>query len=79
MTESQSFNPDSLLSEYKDSYLNTPKGIAHLGAYKQGRLQATKNWQEIQDAVAGGEGVTDLVLDRLLPHKNTPHGWRTSR
>ena len=73
MTESQSFDLDSLLSEYKDSYLNTPKGIAHLGAYKQGRLQATKNWQEIQDAVAGGEDVTDLVLDRLLPHKDTPH------
>lgn len=73
MPESVSLDLDSLLDEYQKSYLNTPTGRAHLESYDRARVQAAKNWELIKEAVSRGGDYTDLVLDKLLPHKDTKY------
>ena len=61
-----------LLQEFANSYLNTSKGAAHLKAYERCREAGRQNLSEILTASERGDDFTDLVLLKLLPHKDTP-------
>lgn len=60
-----------LFSEFVANYLTSSDGQAHIQLYSKGREEGRANFKEVLAAVQRGENVTDLVLQKLLPHANT--------
>jgi hypothetical protein len=73
MEATSSLSVEELLKEFAGDYLRTPAGQEHLGAYDRSRARAKENWARVQQAKRDGQDVTDLVLEGLLPHLNSPH------
>lgn len=57
-----------LLKECVVTYIPTQPGKRHREIYVSSRQQARQNWALVQAAEQGGEDITDLVLNKLLPH-----------
>lgn len=62
-----------LLPEFQRSFLDTPKGQAHMTWFPEGRRTGHANFLDVVRRADAGEDVTDLVLERLLPHLDSPH------
>lgn len=62
-----------LLDEFGREYLGSSVGLKQLKRYPRLRAAARENWELIQRHLADGREVTDLVLERLLPHLDTDH------
>ena len=63
---------EDLFEEFIDSYWITDEGQKHCAGYEAQRLSAKINWGRVNSSVEGDEDVTDLVLNGLLPHADTP-------
>ena len=64
---------ESLIKEFAQSYVPTKGGQKHLAAYASQRDAGRRNYEEVTQAAARGDDVTDRVLLKLLPHANTKH------
>lgn len=60
-----------LVEEFKQEYLYTEQGQEHLEAYNKEREELKKNFKEIKEKNERGEDITDDVLYKLLPYKDT--------
>jgi hypothetical protein len=65
----------SLFADFIAEYLATDKGLIHREAYFKGLETGRSNFALVREAEARGEDITDLVLEKLLPHV----GSRTNR
>jgi len=75
------FNPDkrkkrnefeTLFSEFETDYLSTEKGEEHYTAYEKGREIGRLNFEAVIKAQQAGQDITDPVLLKLLPYKDSP-------
>lgn len=67
-------NQDSfvdLFQEFTNSYLFAPKGRDHISHYREQRKEGAQNFESIVAAADRGEDVTERVLVKLLPHRDT--------
>jgi 5-methylcytosine-specific restriction protein B len=62
---------EGAIQEMVGTYLETPEGLRHLRAYAEEREQAAQNWRRVLEARDAGQEITELVLDRLLPHADS--------
>ncbi len=60
-----------IFPHFVQSYLSTPDGEWHIGAYDECRAQGHRNFQEVVEAADRGEDVTDQVLLKLLPYHDS--------
>jgi len=60
-----------LFSEFVASYPHSFDGERDIQMYSQSRMMGQANYQEVLAAAKRGENITDLVLQKLLPHANT--------
>jgi len=63
---------DDLFPEFVSTHLTTEQGWAYLNRYAPMRLAARTNYNTITTRATQGEEVTDLILNKLLPHVDTP-------
>ena len=64
---------DALFEEFGEQYLRTPEGKRNLATYPVSRQTAHTNWESILVAKQNGKEVSNEILDKLLPHLNSPH------
>jgi 5-methylcytosine-specific restriction enzyme B len=62
-----------LYAEFVSSYLSTSKGEPHRTLPVKSRQEAIANLDKIKKLHQNGEDITDLVINGLLPHRNTPY------
>lgn len=62
---------ERLLKEFGRTFVSSDEGAAHLAAYPEVREIGRKNFLMVVEAQEAGQDVTDLVLTRLLPHRDT--------
>lgn len=62
---------EHLLDEFEESYVDSEEGNAHWAGYRTFHETARQNYEEVIEARDAGQDVTDLVLTRLLPHRDT--------
>ncbi len=60
------------LDHFSREFLQTEKGRLHAALYESSRETARRNFDTITSEAAAGRNITDLVLDKLLPHASTP-------
>jgi len=69
-------------AEFEEKYFLQPKGQHHLSTYAKEKEEVTKYWAMVKKRRQKGDGITDLVLTKLLPYSNTKHnrgmGYRIS-
>jgi 5-methylcytosine-specific restriction enzyme B len=63
---------DRLLDEFDREFVATEAGKKHLRSYAESRAAAEAAFQTIVAKQKQGEDVTDLVIEKLLPHQDTP-------
>lgn len=61
----------ALFAEFARAYPPTAEGRRHVESYGTGRVTGQQNYAAVQAATAAGQDITDLVLLKLLPHKDT--------
>ncbi len=61
-----------LLEEFGRNFVDTDEGRAHLTTYPEVRQVGQQNFEEVRAAKRNGQDITDLVLTKLLPHRDTP-------
>ncbi len=66
---------EELLAECIDTF----DWKAHLERYAPQREQAKENYDKILRSQERREDITDMVLEKLLPHENTHHNRQTNR
>lgn len=59
-----------LLEEFARAFVATEEGVAHLSSYPEIRESARQNFDQILAARDRGQDITDLVLTKLLPHRD---------
>lgn len=60
-----------LLDEFAESFLPSEEGQDHLSMYPRDRESGQENFKEVLEAHKSGQDITDLVLTKLLPHRDT--------
>src|ERR1700677_324382 len=60
-----------LFSEFIASYADGPEGKQHIQMYSTCREKGRANFEAALAAIQRGENVTDFILQKLLPHKDT--------
>jgi hypothetical protein len=60
-----------LFAEFARSYPGTTEGEAHAASYAVNRQCGRENFAAVLASAERGEDITDVVLTKLLPHKNT--------
>jgi hypothetical protein len=60
-------------AEFEKTYLLEPIGQKHIAMYATERQQVLEHWEQIKNAKAEGQDITDAVLANLLPYSNTRH------
>jgi 5-methylcytosine-specific restriction protein B len=68
----------SLYEEFLDDFLYTEKGDEHIQYIVEGRNQAKKNFDVINQARKNGEDITDMVLLKLLPYTDSQNNREKS-
>lgn len=61
-----------LFRRFVDEFLRTPEGETYLERNRIAADQGRENYHLVLDAAARGEDITELVLTRLFPHRDTP-------
>ncbi len=61
----------SKIRQYKDEYLNTPDGQAHLATVESEAQEVKQVMDDLRRKYAAGADITNAVLTRLLPHSDT--------
>ena len=62
-----------LFNEFVDVFLTKQKGQKHIKLSIQSREKAKNNLKIIDEAFKQGKDITELVLNKLLPHQDTEH------
>lgn len=62
---------ERLLEEFGRTYAREPDGLDHLSRYDDIREVGRRNFEAILEARESGQDVTDLVLAKLLPHRDS--------
>ena len=62
---------ESLFTEYIAAYVNSPAGKIHVASYELSRTAGRANFEAVCAAAERGEDITDRVLLKLLPYKDT--------
>lgn len=62
---------DRLFDEFESSYLNTEAGAKHAVGYIRQGEEGRRNYADILRRRSESEDVTDLILERLLPHTDS--------
>ncbi|MCG2658967.1 MAG: hypothetical protein L6437_01815 [Kiritimatiellae bacterium] len=60
-------------TEFEKSYLLEPAGQKHLAQYRSEGQELKQTWTLAKKKDKTGEKITDIVLEKLLPHSNTRH------
>ena len=60
-------------TEFEKSYLLEPAGQKHLTQYRNEGEELKETWTAVKKMDKAGENITDIVLEKLLPHGNTRH------
>lgn len=63
---------EALFSEFETDYLSTEQGEEHYMAYEKGREIGRLNFEAVIQAQQAGQDITDQVLLKLLPYKDSP-------
>lgn len=61
----------TLFEEFVGKYLETPKGQRHVDLHLKSVEDAKFNFKQAVEMDKKGQDITDLVLEKLLPHQNT--------
>lgn len=61
-----------LLGEFAQSYVDSEEGRNHLARYEEIREAGRRNFQEVLSAEEAGQDITDMILTKLLPHRDIP-------
>ncbi len=62
---------DELFADFRNTYLNSEQGSYHQSSYEEAQQSGRENYNEVTQAKAAGDDVTDLILRKLLPHTDT--------
>ncbi len=62
---------ERLLDEFGRSYVSSEEGARHLTSYPKVRESGRQNFEAILEAKEAGQDVTEAVLSKLLPHRDS--------
>ena len=68
---------EELYSQFIDEYLSSETGRQHRRVYVETSRQGRENYYKVKEAKERGEDITDPVLLKLMPHRNTSHTRQT--